>query len=363
MEITYNVKPAAERRTEPFCPTGNVGFGVTRTDHMFVMDYYDGQWRDPRIVPYGPFELMPGTMSLHYGQSIFEGAKAFMHDDGEIYTFRIDQNAKRMNRSGEIVCIPHLPEEMQVEAIQALIDVDRLWFPRQSGACLYIRPFIFATEDRLSVSPSSRYTFCVMLSPSGVYYKDGFDKAIRLLITTQYHRAVSGGTGASKAAGNYAASLRAAKAAAEMGAAQVLYLDANNRQIEEVGAMNHFHVLKDGTVIIPKFTDTILKSITSLSIMELSSMLGCEVRQETVMLDQFIADIEAGEIVEAGGFGTAAVVSPVGSYVFEDGRTVTVGDGEVGPHVRRIYQLFTDIQYGRVPGPAGWLMPVPHRFG
>ena len=359
MEIKYNLKPSSERRSEPFVPEGDVGFGVRRTDHMFVMDFYDGEWRDPRIVPYGPFELMPGTMALHYGQAIFEGAKAFMHDDGEIYTFRIDKNAERMNRSGEIVCIPHLPEEMQVKAVQALIDVDRLWFPRQPGACLYIRPFIFATEDRLSVSPSNRYTFCVMLSPSGAYYKAGFSNAIRLLITTKYHRAVSGGTGASKAAGNYAASLRAAKAAADMGAAQVLYLDANNQQIEEVGAMNHFHVLKDGTVIIPEFTDTILRSITSLSIIELSELLGCEVRQETVMLDKFIADIESGEIVEAGGFGTAAVVSPVGSYIFEDGRTITVGDGEIGPNVKRIYQLFTDIQNGKVQGPEGWVVKVP----
>ncbi len=251
---------------------------------------------------------------------MFEGAKAFQHDDGEIYTFRLDKNAERLNRSADILCIPSLPESMQLAGINALIDVDRLWFPMQEGACLYIRPFIFATEDRLSVSPSQAYTFCVMLSPSGPYYADGFDKAIRLLISERFHRAVSGGTGASKAAGNYAASLKAGKAAAEYGAAQVLYLDATNKQIEEVGAMNHFHILKDGTVIIPSFTDTILKSITSQSILDLGDILGCEVRQETVMLDKFISDIESGEIIEAGGFGTAAVVSPVGSYIFEDNR-------------------------------------------
>ncbi|MCG9748105.1 branched-chain amino acid aminotransferase [Shewanella sp. Isolate8] len=358
MQINYNLKPASERRTQQFKPEANVGFGNLRTDHMFLMDYRDGEWRDPRIVPYGPFEMAPGAMALHYGQSIFEGAKAFMHDDGEIYTFRLNKNAERLNLSGEVICIPPIPEAMQLAGINALIDVDRLWFPMQDGACLYIRPFVFATEDRLSVSPSQQYTFCVMLSPSGAYYADGFDKAIRLLITERFHRAVSGGTGASKAAGNYAASLRAGKAAAEYGAAQVLYLDANNKQIEEVGAMNHFHVLKDGTIIIPKFTDTILKSITSQSIMELGEALGCEVRQETVMLDKFIADIESGEIVEAGGFGTAAVVSPVGSYIFEDHRVVTVGDGEVGVHTRRIYQVLTDIQKGKRQGPEGWMQKV-----
>ncbi|GIU48449.1 branched-chain amino acid aminotransferase [Shewanella algidipiscicola] len=355
MHINYNLKPACERRTEQFEPETNVGFGNLRTDHMFLMDYRDGEWRDPRIVPYGPFEVAPGAIALHYGQSVFEGAKAFMHQDGEIYTFRLDKNAERLNTSADILCIPALPEAMQLAGINALIDVDRLWFPMQEGACLYIRPFIFATEDRLSVSPSQQYTFCVMLSPSGAYYADGFDKAIRLLISKRFHRAVSGGTGASKAAGNYAASLKAGKAAAEYGAAQVLYLDANNQQIEEVGAMNHFHVLKDGTIIIPKFTDTILKSITSQSILDLGEQLGCEVRQETVMLDKFIHDIESGEIIEAGGFGTAAVVSPVGSYIFEDNRVVTVGNGEVGEHTRRIYQVLTDIQKGLRPAPSGWL--------
>lgn len=359
MDIIYNLKPASERRTTAFTPVDEIGFGKLRTDHMFVMDYVDGQWQSPRIEAYSSFEMAPGAMVLHYGQAVFEGAKAFQHQDGEIYTFRLDKNAERLNRSADILCIPQLPEGVMLDAVNALIDVDRLWFPKQEGACLYIRPFIFATEDRLSVSPSIKYTFCVMLSPSGAYYADGVNNAIRLLITTKYHRAVSGGTGSSKAAGNYAASLRAGKEAAEYGAAQVLYLDASNTQIEEVGAMNHFHILKDGTVIIPKFTDTILKSITSQSIIELAELLGCEVRQETVMLDKFIADIESGEIIEAGGFGTAAVVSAVGSYIFEDGRVITVGDGKVGQHVNKIYQLYTDIQQGRVNAPDSWVKLVP----
>lgn len=358
MDITYKLKSTAERRTTAFTPNGDVGFGKLRTDHMFVMDYYNEQWQDPRIIPYGPFDMAPGAMSLHYGQSIFEGVKAFKHQDGEIYTFRLDKNASRMNESAKIVCIPPLPEQYFIDGVNALIDADRLWFPEQSGACLYIRPFIFATEDRLSVSPSNQYTFCVMLSPSGAYYADGVENAIRLLISNKYHRAVSGGTGASKAAGNYAASLRAGKAASQYGAAQVLYLDSTNTQIEECGAMNHFHILKDGTIIIPTFTDTILKSITSQSIMELSDMLGMPVRQESVKLDQFISDLQAGNIIEAGGFGTAAVVSAVGSYIFENGNIVTVGDGKVGKYIRKIYQLYTDIQTGKIKGPSGWVKPV-----
>jgi branched-chain amino acid aminotransferase len=359
MEIKYQLKPAAERRQEQFRPEGNVGFGRLRTDHMFLMDYYDGEWRDPRIVPYGPFSVAPGAVALHYGQSIFEGAKAFMHQDGEIYTFRINKNAERMNRSADILCIPYLPEEMQLQAINALIDADRLWFPMQDGACLYIRPFIFATEDRLSVSPSTSYTFCVVLSPSGAYYGTSLSP-ISLLISTHYHRAAPGGTGASKASGNYAASLRAGRAAKEVGASQVLYLDNNNVYIEEAGAMNHFHILKDGTVIIPEFTDTILRSITSQSIIELAAELGYPVRQEMVRLDDFIKGIETGDIIEAGGFGTAAVVSPVGSYIFEDGRRLNVGDGKVGEHVKHIYEVYTAIQRGERKAPAGWLQPVPH---
>lgn len=358
MQITYNLAESSQRRSEPFNPQDDVGFGALRTDHMFLMDYRDGEWCDPRIVPYGPFQIAPGAIALHYGQSVFEGAKAFMHADGEIYTFRLDKNAERLNRSAENLCMPPIPEQIQIGAIHALIDVDRLWFPLKQEACLYIRPFLFATEDKLAVNPSQLYTFAVILSPSGPYYRDGFNKALHLLISKRFHRAVPGGTGSSKAAGNYAASLKAGLAAAEYGASQVLYLDANNEKIEEVGAMNHFHILKDGTVIIPSFTDTILKSITSQSILELQQQLGCEIRQESVMLEQFIADIESGEIIEAGGLGTAAVVSPVGSYIFEDGRVLTVGDGLVGKHTRRLYQKLTGIQQGLYPSPSNWLQKV-----
>lgn len=361
MQINYQLKPTAERRTEQFKPEQTLPFGQLRTDHMFLMDYKDGEWQNPRIQPYEPFLISPGAITLHYGQAIFEGAKAFMHDDGEIYTFRLDENAKRLNVSGDILCIPPIPEEIQIEAVNALIDVDRLWFPMQAGASLYIRPFIFATEDALGVRPSNQYTFCIIMSPSGPYYADGFTKAIRLLITEKFHRAVSGGTGTSKAAGNYAASLKAGQFAAEYGASQVLYLDSNNKRIEEVGAMNHFHIRKDGTVIIPEFTDTILKSITSKSILELAPMIGKEVRQEAVYLDKFIEDIQSGEIVEAGGFGTAAVISPVGSYIFEDKSVVTVGDGEVGEFNKNIYSIYTDIQTGKRKGPDGWVQKVERK--
>ncbi len=362
MDIKYQLKPESERRTKPFEPDKPLPFGVLRTDHMFVMEYEDGEWKNPRIVPYGSIDIPPGAIALHYGQAIFEGAKAFQHEDGEIYTFRLDKNAERMNHSADILCIPNIPEDMQIEAVHALIDVDRLWFPKQEGASLYIRPFIFATQDSLGVHPSTEYRFMVILSPSGPYYPKGFTSPIKLLITKKFHRAAPGGTGSAKAAGNYAASLQAGEFAAKFGASQVLYLDVTNTYIEEAGAMNHYHILKDGTVVIPEFTDTILKSITSLSIMELSDRIGIKTRQERVRVDDFIEGVKSGEIIEAGGFGTAAVVSPVGEYVFEDGSSIVVNNNEIGEYSRKIYEYYTGIQTGKIEAPEGWLQKVQRRF-
>ena len=362
MEIKYELKNKSERRTEPLKPEKPLPFGDLRTDHMFIMDYEDGEWQNARIVPYGDLPIPPGAISLHYGQAIFEGAKAFMHEDGEIYTFRIDKNAKRMNRSADIVCIPNISEEIQIDAVHTLIDVDRLWFPIQEGASLYIRPFIFATQDSLGVHPSSSYKFMVILSPSGPYYPAGFTKPIKLLITEKFHRAAPGGTGSSKAAGNYAASLKAGEFAKEFGASQVLYLDTTNTYIEEAGAMNHFHITKDGEVVIPEFVDSVLRSITSESIMELSDKLAVKVTQKRVKIKEFIEDVKQGNIPEAGGLGTAAVISPVGEYVFEDGSSIVVGNGEVGKTTRAIYNYYTGIQTGKVEAPQGWLQKVERKI-
>jgi branched-chain amino acid aminotransferase len=329
---------------------------------MFLMDFDDGAWSSPRIVPYGPLSLAPGAVALHYSQEIFEGAKAFLHRDGEIRAFRIDRNAQRMNRSVEGVCMPTLPEADQVEAILALLDVERLWCPAQEGASLYIRPFMIGTQDSLGVKPSSRYLYCVFVSPSGPYYPAGFSEPVKLLISRRFHRAAPGGTGAYKTGGNYAASLMAGEVAHHHGASQVLYLDATDRYLEEAGAMNHYHVTRGGALVIPPFTDTVLRSVTSESVLELGpAVLGVEARQERVELEPFLAGLRDGSIVEAGGFGTAAVVSAVGAYVFEDGSEVQVGDGRIGPHTRRVYEALTGIQWGRLPAPAGWLFEVPRR--
>ncbi len=358
MEIRYNLKPSSERRNSEFKPENTLAFGKLRTDHMFVMEYEEGEWINPRIIPYSDFSLSPGATVLHYAQSVFEGAKAFMHDDGEIYTFRLDKNAKRMNKSAEVLCMPEIPEDMQIEAVHSLIDTDRLWFPLQEGASLYIRPFLFGVQDSLGVFPSNKYIFSVILSPSGAYYPKGFDSPIKLLITKKFHRAVPGGTGHVKAAGNYAASLQAGEYAYKNGASQVLYLDHTNTYIDEAGSMNHFHITRDDTVVIPEFTDTVLRSITSESVIELKDRLKLEILQKRVKADDFIAEVRNGDIKEAGGFGTAAVVSAVGEYLLEDGDTLIVGNGEVGEITKYIYDLYTGIQTGKYEAPKGWLQKV-----
>ncbi len=360
MKIRYQLKSRSQRRSTPFRPRGVLSFGQLRTDHMFLMDYQGGRWVDPRIVPYGPLPLPPGAVVLHYAQEIFEGANAFLHPDGEIHAFRIDKNAARMNRSAAGVCMPSVPEADQVQAILALLDVERLWCPDQEGASLYIRPFMIATQDSLGVKPSDRYTYCIFLSPSGPYYPAGFTEPVKLLISRRFHRAAPGGTGAFKTGGNYAASLMAGEVAHQRGAAQVLYLDVTDRCVEEAGSMNHFHVTRDGRLLIPSFTDTILRSVTSESVIELGRKeLGVEVRQERIELEPFLAGLRDGSVTEAGGFGTAAVVSAVGAYVFEDGTELQVGDGRIGPHARRIYEVVSGMQRGQRPAPEGWLFKVP----
>lgn len=357
MNIRYELLTQADRKKVPDC-VSDMPFGALRTNHMFLMDYSNGEWHDARIVPYGPIPLMPGAVVLHYGQGIFEGGKAFRHPDNEIYLWRFDKNAARINHSARNICMAEIPEDIQKEAVERLIDVERDWCPAEAESALYIRPFLFGTQDILGVRPSDSYTYCIMLSPCGPYYKGGFSKTLKLLITRKYHRAVSGGTGTSKVAGNYAASLLPAEYAHSQGADQVLYLDSTNTYLEEVGTMNHYHVLKDGTFIIPEFSDSILKSITSSTVLELAATGKVKARQEHIRLDDFIEGIKAGDIIEAGGLGTAAVVSPVGQYILEDGTVLMVGDGKVGEHTRKLYELYNGMQTGKIPAPEGWTKKV-----
>jgi len=382
MKISYQ---EIHQQKNPILPEP-LEFGKTSTDHLFLMDYYDKEWKNPRIVNYCDLHVRPGTKAIHYGQSAFEGAKAFKHEDGEIYTFRIDENAKRMNNSAKILMMPSIPKDFQIEAIHSLINVDRHWVPDSNKGSLYIRPFLFGSGSSLGVHPSNNYIYSIILKPSGSYFKEGFSPG-KLLITNKFHRAAPGGTGAAKASENYAASLRPGELARKFGANQVLYLDVNNKFVEEAGAMNHYHVLKDGTIIIPEWTDTILKSITSKSVLELSKIHGFKARQEHIRINDFLEGIKSGEIIEAGGLGTAAVIAPIGKYfllkddiinektldnILDDkipkdelGQfydEIIVGNGSIGSITKNIYQTYTNIQRGNIPAPNGWLMKVEKTF-
>jgi branched-chain amino acid aminotransferase len=375
------VIPFSERQMQsPFTPKGTLPFGELVSDHMFLMDYSNGEWHSPRIVPYGPLEIvdtknyqnrvhvMPNTATLHYCQTVFEGAKAFQHPNGELYTFRIDENCKRLNHSARKLCMKEIPPEVQSKAINTLLDIERLWMPQQDNASIYIRPFIFGTGGFLGVKSSVDYIFCTFLSPSGSYFPGGFEP-IKLMLTDKHKRVAPKSVGTAKTGGNYAASLEAAEKAKGLGAKQVLYMDVTDRFIEETGAMNVYMVTKDQEIIIPEFTDTILESITSRSFLELGDRLEYPVFQEKVLALDFVIDIALGEITENGGLGTAATVAPVGTQIIDIGerkrtrlREMIVGDGQVGPVSKKMYDLLTGIQTGRYEAPKDWVKKVERRL-
>ncbi|MCD4808641.1 MAG: branched-chain amino acid aminotransferase, partial [Methanosarcinales archaeon] len=235
----------------------NLGFGEVFSDHMFSMDYENGEWINQRIEPYGKIEFEPAMCTLHYAQAVFEGLKAFHVRDGSINIFRPEKNLERMNRSNERMCMPTIDEDMFFDAMTELIKLERDWIPKDTGHSLYIRPFIFGTENFLGVHPSSTYRFMIILSPVGAYYKEGFNP-VSLLVPEEYVRAVKGGVGEAKTAGNYAASLLPAKIAQEKGFTQVLWLDGeHHKYIDEVGTMNIFFVIDD-EVITPPLEGSIL---------------------------------------------------------------------------------------------------------
>ncbi|MBQ9828597.1 MAG: branched-chain amino acid aminotransferase [Lachnospiraceae bacterium] len=335
-------------------------FGKIFTDHMFIMDYEEGKgWYDPRIEPYHPISLEPSAMIFHYGQSMFEGCKAYRGDDDKIYMFRLERNAARANSTNDRLCIPRIPEEDFIQAVETLVDVDRDWVPAEPATSLYVRPFVIATEEALGVNASSRYLFMVILSPSGAYYASGL-KPVDIWIEDEYVRAVRGGMGFTKTGGNYAASLAAQVKAHEAGYSQVLWLDGVERKyIEEVGAMNIFFKI-DGKIVTPMLNGSILPGITRDSTIQLCKYWGYEVEERKISVDEIVETAKNGKMEECFGTGTAAVISPVGRLRFEDD-VMPIGDGNIGPVSQRLYDTMTGIQYGRLEDPMGWRREIIHK--
>ncbi len=334
-----------------------LGFGHIFTDHMFIMNYTEGKgWHDARIEPYGNISLDPSAMVFHYGQEMFEGLKAYRGADDQIYLFRPDMNAKRANNSNARLCIPEIPEDVFVDAVKAIVDIDRDWVPSDEGTSLYIRPFVIATDEFLGVAPSKTYLFIIILSPSGAYYESGL-APVGIWIEDEYVRAVKGGMGFAKTGGNYAASLIAQMKAHDGGYSQVLWLDGVERKyIEEVGAMNIFFKIS-GKIVTPMINGSILPGITRNSIIQVCKSWGYEVEERRISVEELVAAAKDGSLEEVFGTGTAAVVSPVGKLRYIDD-VMTIADGGIGELTQKLYDELTGIQWGKKDDPFGWRVEV-----
>lgn len=354
--IDIRVEKTANPKAKP-AEGQKLGFGHIFTDHMFIMNYDEGKgWHDARVVPYQDITLSPAAMVFHYGQTMFEGLKAYKGENGEVYLFRPDMNAKRANKSNERLCIPEIPEDDFVAAVKAVVDVDRDWIPSEPGTSLYIRPFVIATDDHLGVAPSKSYLFIVILSPSGAYYESGL-APVGIWIEDEFVRAVRGGIGFAKTGGNYAASLAAQVKAHDGGYSQVLWLDGVERKyIEEVGAMNIVFKI-NGKIVTPMLNGSILPGITRNSVLEVCRSWGYEVEERKVSVDELVEAAHSGALEEVFGTGTAAVVSPVGKLRYKD-EVFTIGNGGIGELTQKLYDEITGIQWGKREDTRGWRQTV-----
>ncbi len=328
-------------------------FGRTFSDHMFVADYHNGEWHDFRIEPFHNFQLHPATMALHYGQAIFEGMKATKMLDGTPALYRPELHAKRINYSAHRMCMPSFPEDMFVKALQKLVKLDQAWIPPQEGSALYIRPTMIATDEFIGVKPSQSYKFFIITGPVGPYYP----KPVRLLAETKYVRAVMGGTGDAKAAGNYGGALLPAKMAQDKGFDQVLWLDAKEfKYIQECGTMNVFFVI-DGKVITPPLYGTILDGVTRRSAIEILKEEGYEVLEYRITIDEVVEAYKKGTLQEAFGAGTAAVVSHVSDISYKDFLMALppISERKVGELVK---DTINGLRSGRIHDEKGWVVPI-----
>ena len=329
----------------------NLPFGKIFSDHMFVSDYKDGEWTNDRIVPFGHFTIHPASMVLHYGQAIFEGMKASKLDDGTPALLSPIDHAKRINASARRLMMAEFPEDRFVEAVSQLVSLDRDWIPPAEGSALYLRPYMFATDEFIGVRPSETYRFCIFTAPVGPYYA----KPVRLVVEQEFVRAVPGGTGEAKAAGNYAASLLPAHLAQKKGFDQVVWMGGPNMtQIQEVGTMNIFFVI-DGEVITPATDGAILKGITRKNFMTILRDKGYTVTERAIEIDEIVAAYEAGKLEEMFGAGTAAVVSHVAELQYGD-KLMTlpaVAERKIGPMLKK---YIDGIRSGAVADKFGWVV-------
>ena len=337
-------------------PADQLGFGKYFADHMFTLDYDGKEWKNPRIVPYGPLLMEPGAAVFHYGQAMFEGMKAFRSETGKIHLFRPEFHARRMALGATRLCMPSVPENIFIEAIEALIKVDESWIPKEKNSALYIRPTLIGTESFLGVRPSEKYLFFIITSPVGAYYAESF-APVKIWIEEHAIRAALGGLGSIKAAANYAASLQASTIAKQKKYAQVLWLDATSRKyIEEVGTMNVFFVIGN-EVITPSLDGSILAGATRDCVIQILKDWNIPVIQRRISLEEVRIASENGSLTEIFGTGTAAVISPVG-LLANDKYNIPVNNGKVGEITTRLHEEISGIQQGTKPDTHKWIKVV-----
>ena len=350
------IKITKAQEQKPHVPVDQLGFGRVFTDHMAVMEFKKESWGDANILPFGPLPLHPASTVLHYGQEVFEGLKAYRAEDGRILLFRIRDNFERMNEGAQRVALPKVNVEDAIRVVATLVDLDREWVPDAEGTSLYIRPNLFGTDPKLGVDASQNAMLNVICSPSGSYYEKGL-APIRIYVESQYVRAVRGGVGYIKTGGNYAASLAAGELAHQKGFSQVLWLDGiEQKYVEEVGSMNIFFRFKD-ELVTPALQGSILSGITRRSVIELAKSFHMPVHERRISMEEVFERAQNGELLEAFGSGTAAVISPIGVLRWND-RDVVINQEKIGELSQKLYDTLTGIQYGRIDDSFGWVTEV-----
>lgn len=333
----------------------NLGFGIYFSDHIFVTKYRNGAWDEGEIVPYGPFPIEPSMCTLHYGQALFEGLKAFRSVKGGVNLFRPEKNAARLNSSADRICIPRYDIEKLIDAMKELCKLDYDFIPKQRGYALYIRPVMFGDGHFLGVHASDSYQLIVMTSPVATYYRSGLNP-VRILISGEFVRAVKGGTGYAKVAGNYAASLLAGRKAREKGYDQVLYMDAiSHNFVDEVGAMNIMFVIDNELITPPLESGTILPGVTRDSVLTLGREWEMNVSERPISIEEILGAHKTGKLQEVFGTGTAAVISPVGVLGY-NGEDYVINNNKIGPVAQKFYDTITGIQYGEIEDNHGWIV-------
>jgi len=353
--MSINITKAEQSRISEI-DFDNLEFGRVFSDHMLEMVYRDGKWSEPEIKPYGPISFEPSIQALHYGQAVFEGMKAYYADDETIHLFRPEDHHKRLNNSARRLCMPEIDESVFIKGLETLLEIDSRWVPKKQGHALYIRPFMFATEEYLAARVSEEYRFYIITSPVAAYYSEGFNP-VSLTTSENFVRAVPGGTGDAKAAGNYGGSFLPAKKAQKEGFTQVLWLDAlEHKFIEEVGTMNIFFLVGN-SLITPPLSGSVLPGITRRSVITTAKEWGINIQERKISIDEIFEAHNNGILKEVFGSGTAAVISPVG-LIHHRGKTIELDREKIGPFAKKMYDTITGTQYGKVEDTHGWIHPI-----